>query len=475
MKEPWYQKFIRELQNKLKRSEKAKEDAEKEAERLRKEKEELEGEVKDLKRQLEEMAMAKVSRRPRFPDYGLQKHERRLNESVHKSTGRIPFEEKLKHVQFTEDVYPEGVSPKKCVLRSQRIVTHLRSGQKEVWLYRMYREKWGKAHAKLPEVFGKSEYGVEIVAALGFLVYVLQLSQDQAQQVLSFFTKINLTKSEIESLLTGLGKAWQKEYDDLSLLILFAEVLFIDETGWKIGKENSYTWIFRSFTHTLLLYGEKRDEAVLDRILPRERFRGVGSSDCYKIYENRFKVAQKCWAHFLRKAIKLMLLYPEKKPYEKFFKSLYGIFTDAKALKLQDTKKDDGIVLLEERVKTLCTENERKLTKQTLKDEREFVNLQKNLIRNLKDLFTFVRITAVEPTNNTAEQGLRHVARSRNNYQTSKSKAGAERHSVLASVFFSLKQNLKEFTVQTVTEEIIRWQRTGKSLFAEQLETLRFA
>lgn len=475
MEEPWYQKFIRELQRKLKRSEKAKEDAEKEAERLRKEKEGLEGEVKALKRQLEEMAIAKASKRPRFPDYGLQKHEHSLNKRIHKSSGRIPFEEKLKHVQFTKDVYPEGICPEDCILRSQRIVTRLREGVREVWLYRMHRAKWGKASAKLPEVFGKSEYGVEIVTALGFLVYVLQLSQDQARQVLSFFTHIELSGSEIESLLSGLGKAWGKEYDNLSLLILFAEVLFIDETGWKIGKENCYTWIFRSLTHTLLLYGEKRDEAVLDRILPRERFKGVGSSDCYKIYENRFNSAQKCWAHFLRKAIKLMLLYPEEKKYHQFFKTLYSIFTEAKALKVQELGKEEGIVLLEARIEALCTEKTRKLSKKTSKDDREFVNLQKNLMRNLKDLFTFVQVKAVEPTNNTAEQGLRHVARSRNNYQTSKTKNGAERHSVLASVFFSLKQNLKEFTMQSVSEEIIRWQRTGKSLFAEQLETLRSA
>jgi len=475
MEEAWYLKFIRELQNKLKRAEKGKGEAEKEADRLRKEKKDLEGEVEDLKRQLEEMATAKASKRPHFPDYGLQKHERSLKKPHHKSSGRIPFKEKLKYVQFTKDIYPDGISPDKCVLRSQRIVTHLKGGTKEVWLYRMYRERWSKESGKLPEVFGKSEYGVEVVTALGFLIYVLQLSHDQARQVLSFFTQIELTKSEIESLLGQLGKEWAKEYDSLALLILFAEVVFMDETGWKIGKKNCYTWIFKSIQHTLLLYGEKRDEDVLDRILPRKRFKGVGSSDCYKIYEKRFKAAQKCWAHFLRKAIKLMLLYPEKKHYHEFFKSLYKIFTDAKVLKLQVGKKDEGIVLLEERIERLCTEQTRKLTKQTSKDEREFVNLQKNLIRNLKDLFTFVRIKVVEPTNNDAERGLRPVARSRNNYQTSKTKAGAKRHSILASVFFSLKQNLKEFTLQSVTKEVIRWRKQDKSLFAEQLEALRAA
>ncbi len=472
MKEPWYQKFIRELQNKLKRSEKKKEQAEDEAKRLRKEKEDLKLQVDDLKKQLEEMATAKASKRPRFPDYGLQKHERSLDKTIHKSSGRIPFSEKMKGVQFIKDVYPEGIPPEKCELRNRRIVIHLRNGIREVWMYRMHREKWGKACGKVPEVFGKSEYGAEIVVCLGFLVYVLKLSQDQARQVLSFFTKIEMTKSEIDSLLSQLGRKWEGEYDTLSLLILFSEVVFMDETGWKIGKENCFTWIFKSMSHTLLLYGERRSESVLDRILPRKKFRGVGSSDCFKIYENRFRAAQKCWAHFLRKAIKLMLLYPEKKEYHEFFNALYCIFTEAKSLKLQNIKKEEGISLLELKIGKLCTEKTRKMTKQTLKDEREFVNLQKNLTRNLKDLFTFVRIESVEPTNNIAERGLRHVARSRNNYQTSKSKSGAERHSVLASVLFSLKQNLKEFTIQSVTDEVIRWQRNGKSLFVEQLEAM---
>ncbi|MGC1951116.1 MAG: hypothetical protein WA970_00735, partial [Gammaproteobacteria bacterium] len=58
---------------------------------------------------------------------------------------------------------------------------------------------------------------------------------------------------------------------------------------------------------------------------------------------------------------------------------------------------------LERRVRALCTESDTKLTKQTPKDFRDFVNLQKSLVRNLGDLFTFVFADGVEPTNNRAE------------------------------------------------------------------------
>ena len=57
----------------------------------------------------------------------------------------------------------------------------------------------------------------------------------------------------------------------------------------------------------MLLYGRQRDARVLDEILPREAFQGIGVSDDYAVYRNRFSKGQKCWAHLLRKAIKLML------------------------------------------------------------------------------------------------------------------------------------------------------------------------
>jgi len=464
MAEVWYLRHIRDLEHKLRKAE----------EELKKEKEQREKSDKENKRLKDEIArfaLSKDAKRPKFPDYSLKKHENDLKKGdTKKSTGRISFEEKLKTVQFEKNVYPEGVSPEKCGLRSQRIVTHLKNGQKEVWLYRIHRKSWGKVTGKLPQVYGKSEYGVEVLVALSFLVYVLKLSQDQAREVMMFFSGIEVKKSEIESLFNQLGKAWEKEFNVLSTLILSSSIVHVDETGWKIGKENCYTWIFKSTSQTLLLYGEKRNEEVLDRILPRGIFKGIGITDCYKMYEKYFNVAQKCWAHFLRKAIKLKLFFPEKKKYQIFFKELYEIFVDAKGLKEKKDSKANEVLKLEEKIQKICTLKTKKLGKRTTKDFREFVNLQKNLMRNIKDLFTFVLNPDVNPTNNDAEQNLRHVAKSRNNYQTSKTKKGAKRHSIIASVLFSLRQNLKNFSLTNVTAEVMKSQLEGKSLFQNQIE-----
>lgn len=69
-----------------------------------------------------------------------------------------------------------------------------------------------------------------------------------------------------------------------------------------------------------------------------------------------------------------------------------------------------------------------------------------------------------------AEQGLRKTAKARNNYQTSKTEAGADRRSVLSSVLISLQQNLLSFSLTTVIEEVTQWRRDGVTLFDRQLQ-----
>lgn len=110
------------------------------------------------------------------------------------------------------------------------------------------------------------------------------------------------------------------------------------------------------------------------------------------------------------------------------------------------------------------------MSKATPQDVREFRNLQRRLLRYIDSLFTFVLHPAAEPTNNRAEQGLRKTAKARNNYQTSKTNAGADRRSVLTSILISIQQNLPEFSLRTVIEEVTRWRIEGISLFERQLQ-----
>lgn len=470
MAEIWYMKQLRDYEKKMKVQEKEISDLKKRLENKNKE-------VEGLKDQLKEFAERKKSKRPKLSDYSVGNQEKQLGKNIlKKSTGRRTKEEKFKEIDREEHKYPEGISPEKCILANTRIVIHLREGKKEVVKYYIYKKKWSTKRGEIKGVLPRMEYGMEILTSLAFLVYGLNLSEAQASQVLSFFCKIEIGQSEIDSLLQRLSKEWKKEFEVIADIILLALVVYIDETGWKVGSRRCYTWIFSTIEHVLFLYGQSRKEEVLDKILPRGKFKGTGVTDCYKIYENRFTQSQKCWAHYLRTIIKLMLMNPNKKKYKEFFEELFKLFCEGKDVKkdekINEEEKTQKVQEFKIRIDVLCTKKGVKLKKRSRKDYREFVNLQKNLVRNLNSLFTFVT-TDADPTNNQAEREFRLTAQARNNYRTNKTSKGAERRSIVMTVLMSLKKSLPVFSLETITEECIQWREEGKSLFQKQLEYLQ--
>lgn len=466
MPEVWYLKEIRERDKEVRR-------LKQQNERLKEKNEDLAREIVQLKDELNQAAMAKQAKKPHFPDYSLSTHERTLDHAVHRSPGRTPKTEKMSQVSREEHVYPEGVPPGKCRLSHTRIVTHIRDGRKEVVLYHIYRATWGEGMGNIPGVLPRSEHGLEIAVTLAFLVYVIEISIKQAQDILLFFTGIELSDSEANALLDQLSSLWNPELEKLITLVTLAALVHIDETGWKTGKERNFAWIFATLSHTVFLFGQNRSEEALATVLPRE-FQGVAISDFFSTYEKYFTRQQKCWAHLLRTMIKLMLLHPKKKEYKKFFENLYALFTDARSAqkdeRLADEERCQKVAAFQERIRSLCRGCGRRMSKTTPQDVREFRNLQRRLLRYMDSLFTFVLHPEVEPTNNRAEQGLRKTAKARNNYQTSKTKRGADRRSVLTSVLTSLQQSLPAFSLSTVIAEVTRWRTEGRSLFEKQLQ-----
>jgi hypothetical protein len=128
----------------------------------------------------------------------------------------------------------------------------------------------------------------------------------------------------------------------------------------------------------------------------------------------------------------------------------------------------------EERLRALCDPYWRATTAEMKPDERDFANLVNELMQRMHDaeLFTFVEIPEVEPTNNLPERLQRDAAQDRNAGRTSKTAAGAERRSVIVSVLESLRASLAEFTLDSVLAEVRSWMESGVSLFTQQWQEI---
>src|SRR5215469_16214781 len=397
-----------------------------------------------------------------------------------RSPGRRPTKVKFAEAQRREDIYPEGVRRDDCHLVRERAVWRLVEGRAVLVGYRLFAGP-GAPEPRIPGVTPRCEYGLEILVVLAFLVYIIGLSLDKACAVLGFFCRLPLSKSQADALLRQLAQHWDGEFDLLCALLARAAVVGLDETGWRVGGEGCSLWAFASQAQRVFLFGCHKDEATLDQILPPDVFEGVGVSDDAAVYQGRFAQAQKCWAHLLRKAIRLTLLYPRKRKYQRFLDRLLQLYYDAKRAaadgRLAEAGRKHRVAELEGRLCDLCTPYWRDTTPAMPPHERDFTNLVNELVRLLlaEELFTFVLVPEVEPTNNSSERRLRSPAQDRKAGRTSKTAAGAHRRSVVVSVLESLRANLETFTLASVLDEVGRWMNEGISLFARQWQAIQEA
>src|SRR5271154_1347680 len=171
-----------------------------------------------------------------------------------KSPGRQPSQLKFAEADRVEDVYPKDVPPAACRLVRERAVWRLENGRAVRVGYRIFCGPDG-VEPRLPGVTPRCEYGLEILVVLAFLVYVIGISLDKACAVLTFFCQLPLAKSQADALLRQLARHWQGEFDTLCDLIARAAVVYLDETGWKIGSEGCALWTFASELQRVFLFG----------------------------------------------------------------------------------------------------------------------------------------------------------------------------------------------------------------------------
>lgn len=397
--------------------------------------------------------------------------------------GRITTAEKIVQAVRIERVFPAGVPEADCQLSHTRPVWRLESGRAVLVAYAIYRGP-NNQYGKIPGALGRCEFGIEIILAIAYQVYVVGLSFDKVCLLLNFFQNLRLHKSQADALLNRLARHWEAEFDLLCRLLASSAVVHADETGWSLKS----VWAFLSEKVRVLLFGVPKDAQTLEQILDPATFAGIVISDDAAVYAN-FSQSQKCWAHLLRKAIKLTLLDPTNTEYRQFADRLLEIYREAcrvqRDRRLGDAGRAKKVSALEDEVLELCAPKWALELPPSEGPDNDYRLLCNELMRLLlsEQLFVFVTASAVvkpngEPmpvsgTNNEAERTLRSAAEARKTGRTSKTPRGARRRTVVVSVLESLRQHLTMFTLTSVIDEIQHWCETGQSCFARLLTELQ--
>lgn len=386
--------------------------------------------------------------------------------------GRISTDEKLAKATLEEKIWPKQFRFAECQLRYSRPVWRIINGQAVLVAYHIYAGPDGTV-PQIPGVLKRCEFGQEISITLAHQHYIIGLPLDKAIAEIEFFWGLKLRKSQADAMLNRMAREWLPEFEALCDLLAFSAVVHADETSWSINS----VWAFLSEKARITVFGCHKDGETLAALLDKDEFKGKLVSDNAAVYQG-FSNSQKCWAHLIRKAIRLTLLKPNRPRYRQFLNSLQDIYRRGKKIAADKRLSEAGRRARANQLHDAiydCTAN-RFCDNSTPADdeEKDFYNLTHEILRLLREdeLFTYVIHPEVPGTNNESERSLRGAAQDRRTGRTSKTEHGARRRTIIGSVLDSLRLHLPKPNLQAIQAEIARWYDDGVSCFRSMVTSL---
>jgi transposase len=256
---------------------------------------------------------------------------------------------------------------------------------------------------ELPKGVPTGQAGPQLIAFTALLMACFRQSKRRAAQFLSMILNQPASAGWMVLLQNRAAQAVKPAYDELAGQLAAQTVLNIDESPTKEGQAKAWVWTFVSVTFTFFACRTSRAADVLKELLGNT-FSGVIQCDRARMYWC-FGRLQWCWAHLKRDfqaliddpcATKKRLGHDLMKPTKELF-ALWKKVRDGTISRRTFRRQMQPI---RQRVDALLL--------------RGYFNAHtqgfcKELVEHGAHLWTFIDIEGVEPTNNAAEQALRHA------------------------------------------------------------------
>lgn len=227
-------------------------------------------------------------------------------------------------------------------------------------------------------------------------------------------------------------------YEDLREKIRISDVVHADETSWRNDGMGHFVW-FVGNENLAFFHIDRHRSAKVAKDIFGESFDGILVRDRYAAYNGIGKHWQSCIAHILTRAKEISkehLLLPEAekdKEIDMFCSRLIAFCTQAcdvgQKLKSGYIPWKDASGIRKRLVRQLNDICKKPLKFKAAETLRSYLDGPEQ-----KSLFTFLRHKGVPPTNNHAEQSLRHLVIFRKICFGNRSESGLKTHGVLSSL-----------------------------------------
>ena len=230
-------------------------------------------------------------------------------------------------------------------------------------------------------------------------------------------------------------------YEQLVHSIREQEVVYGDETGWRIAAENAWLWVFTSDEATVYTIDRRRSHEVAERILGSD-FEGVLSCDCFAAYDPLPYRQQKCLAHLLRRCSDIA---SAPHPAETIQLSQQVAWVLRMAMELKARRHSSSSISYQQNCQLMEDTLDKILDEAGEPEEDAARRLVKLLRKQRSRLFTFLYVDKCDPTNNAAERAIRPAVIVRKTSAGNKGKPGARTHAIITSLWQTCQQQTLDF------------------------------
>jgi transposase len=286
-------------------------------------------------------------------------------------------------------------------------------------------------YPEVPEVIDNCHFGLHFLLYITYLRYVMNLPENKIATLLNDIYDARVSEGTIVAYLKRAAEIFGSEYGCIKNKMKELNCQY-DDTGQRINGQNRWLWVFISNEVVLYYTSKSRSKKVVVEILG-EDYDGVTVQDFYPSYDKAPGMKQKCWSHLIGDAKEIV---ERKKPppdAKEFHQELQQIYKDAK-----DAEKK------------LSTNEERRTAYDAFVDrlnnfasmdwkDKDVKRLAKRVLKYSHQLFTFILVPGIEPTNNRSERALRPCVVQEKISGCHRTNEGAKNRDILMSVIGTMK------------------------------------
>lgn len=263
--------------------------------------------------------------------------------------------------------------------------------------------------------------GPKLLSLCGYMKSTMGVSISELGQFFTDVLGLPLARSTIQSAIFRVSDAFAPCHEEALKALPEQESLNVDETGWKENGKRLWVWLFCTKVLACFTIRNSRGCQVLKDVLG-EVFGGALTSDFYSAYVSYATALQQfCLAHLIRE-LKFLTTLPRQDATvfgEKLLRYMRQIFT------LWHDRANFTPEQFQRRVSRFENGLRNYLFAQKFEKGSDARRVQMRMVKHWDSLFRFLKQPDLfDPTNNAAEQALRHLVRLRRISQGSRGVAG---------------------------------------------------